>query len=46
MMGGYTIFLKDKLAFIMLLLASLSFVYPLYKQWRERRLPKTESQEK
>lgn len=45
MMGGYTIFLKDKLAFIMLLLASLSFVYPLFKQWRERRSPKSEKRE-
>ena len=36
MMGGYTIFLKDKLALIMLILAFLSFIYPLLKQWRER----------
>jgi len=36
MMGGYTIFLKDKLALIMLTLAFLSFIYPLLKQWRER----------
>jgi putative tricarboxylic transport membrane protein len=36
-MGGYPIFFKDKLAFIMLLLALLSFIYPLFKQWRERR---------
>ncbi|MBW2220457.1 MAG: tripartite tricarboxylate transporter permease, partial [Deltaproteobacteria bacterium] len=40
MMGGYTIFFKDKLAFIMLTLACLSFVYPLYKQWREYRKKK------
>jgi putative tricarboxylic transport membrane protein len=46
MMGGYTIFFKDKLAFIMLLLASLSFVYPLFKQWRERRSPKSKKPEK
>jgi len=31
-MGGYTIFLKDKLALIMLLLAFFSFIYPLIKQ--------------
>lgn len=36
-MGGYPIFIEDKLALIMLLLAVLSFIYPLFKQWRERR---------
>ena len=37
MMGGYTIFLKDKLALTMLMLALLSFIYPLFKQLRERK---------
>ena len=36
-MDGYGAFFRDKLAFIVLLLALLSFVYPLFKQWRERR---------
>jgi putative tricarboxylic transport membrane protein len=34
-MGGYPIFFKDKLAFIMLLLAVFSFLYPLLKQWKQ-----------
>ena len=37
MMGGYSIFLTDKLALVMLVLAGLSFVYPLIKQWREHK---------
>ncbi len=36
-MDGYGAFFRDKLAFIVLLLASLSFIYPLLKQWRERK---------
>ncbi|MCK5353292.1 C4-dicarboxylate ABC transporter permease, partial [bacterium] len=37
MMGGYSIFIKEKLALVMLTLALLSFVYPLIKQWRQYR---------
>jgi len=36
-MDGYGAFFRDKLAFIVLLLAFLSFIYPLVKQWRERK---------
>ena len=36
-MDGYTAFIKDKLAFTVLLLALLSFTYPLIKQWREHK---------
>jgi putative tricarboxylic transport membrane protein len=36
-MDGYGAFFRDKLAFIVLLLALLSFVYPLFKQWREHK---------
>ncbi len=36
-MGGYKIFMEDTLALIVLSIAILSFVYPLYKQWRERK---------
>jgi putative tricarboxylic transport membrane protein len=36
-MDGYGAFFRDKLAFIVLLLAFLSFIYPLVKQWREHR---------
>jgi putative tricarboxylic transport membrane protein len=39
-MDGYGAFFKDKLAFIVLLLAFLSFIYPLVKQWREHRAKK------
>jgi putative tricarboxylic transport membrane protein len=37
MMDGYTAFVKDKLALIVLLLAILSFVYPLIKQWLQQK---------
>ena len=37
MMGGYKIFLTEKLALVMLTLALLSFAYPLVKQWRQYR---------
>ncbi len=36
-MGGYKVFFTDKLAFIVLLLAISSFLYPLIKQWRQRK---------
>lgn len=36
-MDGYGAFFKDKLALIVLVLAFLSFIYPLAKQWREHR---------
>jgi putative tricarboxylic transport membrane protein len=36
-MDGYGAFFRDKLAFVVLLLAFLSFAYPLVKQWRERK---------
>jgi len=36
-MDGYGAFFRDKLAFIVLLLALGSFIYPLVKQWRERK---------
>ncbi len=36
-MDGYGAFFRDKMAFIVLLLAFLSFIYPLVKQWRERK---------
>lgn len=39
-MDGYGAFFKDKLAFVVLLLAFLSFIYPLVKQWREHQARK------
>jgi putative tricarboxylic transport membrane protein len=39
-MDGYGAFFRDKLAFIVLLLAFLSFIYPLIKQWRENKAAK------
>ncbi|RLC06471.1 MAG: C4-dicarboxylate ABC transporter permease [Deltaproteobacteria bacterium] len=36
-MDGYGAFFRDKLAFVVLLLALGSFIYPLVKQWRERK---------
>jgi len=38
MMDGYMVFIKDKLAFIVLLLAILSFIYPMFKQWLQRKI--------
>ena len=37
MMDGYGVFYRDKLAFIVLLIAFFSFVWPLYKAWRYHR---------
>jgi putative tricarboxylic transport membrane protein len=37
MMDGYGVFYRDKLAFIVLLIAFFSFVWPLYKAWRHHR---------
>jgi putative tricarboxylic transport membrane protein len=45
MMGGYTVFFKEKLALTMLILALLSFVYPLFKQWRHHRMKNQKKQE-
>jgi putative tricarboxylic transport membrane protein len=45
MMGGYTVFLKEKLALVMLILALLSFAYPLFKQWRHYRAKNNQAQE-
>ncbi|MCP4746967.1 MAG: C4-dicarboxylate ABC transporter permease [Desulfobacteraceae bacterium] len=36
-MDGYGIFFRDKLAFTVLLIALLSFIYPFFKQWRTRK---------
>jgi len=36
-MDGYGAFFRDKLAFTVLLLAFMSFVYPLVKQWKRRK---------
>lgn len=36
-MDGYGAFFRDKMAFIVLLLAFLSFAYPLVKQWCDRK---------
>jgi len=35
------VFYRDKLAFIVLLIAFFSFVWPLYKAWRHHRQPAT-----
>ena len=37
MMDGYGAFYRDKLAFIVLLVALISFVWPLYKAWHHHR---------
>jgi putative tricarboxylic transport membrane protein len=37
MMDGYGVFFRDKLAFIVLLVALFSFIWPLYKAWRQHR---------
>jgi putative tricarboxylic transport membrane protein len=34
MMGGYSVFYTDKLAFVVLLISFFSFVWPLYKSWK------------
>jgi putative tricarboxylic transport membrane protein len=36
-MDGYGAFFRDKLSLVVLTLAFLSFIYPLVKQWREKR---------
>lgn len=36
-MGGFSIFFEDKLAFTMLMLAAISFFYPFIKGFRSRR---------
>ena len=41
MMDGYSIFFTDKLAFIVLLISFLSFVWPLYKSWKHHRANQT-----
>jgi putative tricarboxylic transport membrane protein len=38
MMDGYMVFVRDKLAFVVLLLAILSFIYPLFKQWLQKKI--------
>ena len=46
MMDGYGVFYRDKLAFIVLLIALFSFVWPLYKAWsqhRQKTLPQKET---
>ncbi len=37
MMDGYSIFYTDKLAFIVLIISFLSFVWPLYKSWKHHK---------
>ncbi|MBN1829427.1 MAG: tripartite tricarboxylate transporter permease [Deltaproteobacteria bacterium] len=37
MMHGYSVFLKEKLALAVLIIAVISFLYPLMKQWKEDR---------
>jgi len=37
MMDGYSTFFSDKLAFVVLLISLLSFVWPLYKGWKQHR---------
>ncbi len=37
MMDGYSVFYHDKLAFIVLLISFLSFIWPLYKSWQQHR---------
>ncbi len=41
MMDGYSVFFTDKLAFIVLLISFLSFVWPLYKSWKHHRANQT-----
>jgi putative tricarboxylic transport membrane protein len=38
MMDGYMVFVRDKLAFIVLLLAILSFIYPIFKEWLRKKV--------
>jgi putative tricarboxylic transport membrane protein len=38
MMDGYMVFVRDKLALVVLLLAILSFIYPLFKQWLQQKI--------
>lgn len=45
-MDGYGAFFRDKLALIVLTLAFLSFIYPLVKQWREKKRTSTENKTK
>jgi len=44
-MDGYGAFFRDKLALTVLTLAFLSFIYPLVKQWRERKRLKAENKQ-
>ncbi len=37
MMDGYSVFYTDKLAFVVLLISFLSFVWPLYKGWKHHQ---------
>jgi len=37
MMDGYSVFFTDKLAFIVLLISFLSFIWPLYKSWKHHK---------
>ncbi len=37
MMDGFTVFFTDRLAFIVLLISFLSFVWPLYKSWKHHK---------
>ncbi len=37
MMDGYSVFFTDKLACIVLIISFLSFVWPLYKSWKQHR---------
>jgi len=47
MMEGYSVFFTDKLAFIILLISFLSFIWPLYKSWKYHKAkqlnPETEN---
>jgi len=38
MMEGYSVFFTDKLAFIVLLVSFLSFIWPLYKSWKHHKV--------
>jgi hypothetical protein len=36
-MGGYMVFIRDRLALVVLLLALLSIAYPLFKQLLQKK---------
>lgn len=44
MMDGYAVFFHDKLAFTVLIISALSFAWPLYKSWKQRKEQKYNTQ--